>query len=100
MSEELSSKVISIMEREMSTLGRTMLEKECESLEIIVGDIHPEELPAIASRMSELMKTCGGYAKARKVYSKIRKLQDLDELAESQESEEARMEMQENLAIA
>ena len=100
MSEELAAKVVSIMEGELATLGKTMLEKECLSLEINVGDIHPEELPALASRMSELMKTCGGYAKARKVYSEIRALQDLDELVDSQESLEARMKMQEDLATA
>lgn len=100
MNDELSRKVISIMEREMQSLGRTMLEKQCDELGIDVGDIHPEELPALASRISELMKTCGGYVKAKRVYSELRKLQDLDELAESQQSEESRREMQEDLAKA
>ncbi len=100
MSEELSREVKSIMEREMQSLGKTMLNKQCEFLGIDVNDINPEELPALASRLSELMKTCGGYAKAKRVYSEIGALKDLDELAESQQNEVSRREMQENLAKA
>jgi len=99
MSSELSAKVKDIMEREMQSLGASILSKQCLHLNIIEDDIRPEDLPALASRLSELMKTCGGYDKAKRVYRDIGKLQDLDELAEM-EDDIHKAEMLENLAVA
>jgi tetratricopeptide (TPR) repeat protein len=99
MNSELSQKVKEIMEREMQSLGTSILSKQCVHLNILEDDIRPEDLPALASRLSELMKTCGGYDKAKRVYRDIGKLQDLDELAEK-EDDIHKAEMLENLAVA
>ena len=100
MSSELSTKVRSIMEREMQTLGASILSKQCRHLNIVEDDIRPEDLPALASRLSEIMKTCGGFNKAKRVYKDINNLQDLDELVEQEESEQVKVEILENLARA
>lgn len=99
MSTELSAKVREIMEREMQSLGLSILGKQCLHLNIVEDDIRPEDLPALAGRLSELMKTCGGYDKAKRVYKDIRDLRDLDELAEK-EDDIHKIEMLENLAKA
>lgn len=87
------------MEREMQTLGLSILSRQCEHLNVVEDDIRPEDLPALAGRLSEIMRTCGGYDKAQRVYSHIRALQDLDELAEMEDGVH-KTEVLENLAKA
>ncbi len=99
MSSELSVKVKEIMEREMRSLGLSILDKQCQHLNIVEEYIRPEDLPALAGRLSEVMRTCGGYDKAKRVYSDIRALRDLDELAEM-EDDVHKIEVLENLAKA
>ncbi len=100
MSSELTTKVRSIMEREMQSLGASILSKQSLHLNIVEDDIQPRDLPALASRLSEIMKTCGGFDKAKRVYKDINNLQDLDELVEQEESEQVKTEILENLARA
>jgi tetratricopeptide (TPR) repeat protein len=100
MSAELSTRVRTIMEREMETFGLSILKTQCKQLNIVEENIRPDDLPALASRLSELLRTCGGYDKAKRVYRDIRALQDLDELAEREESTEVKIEILENLARA
>lgn len=100
MSTDLSDKINTIMERELQSLAASILDKQCGHLNIDPDNIKPENLPVLAHRLSEMMRTLGGYDKAKRVYAEIRKLKDLDELAEEETSEVARQDVLENLAKA
>jgi len=100
MSEELSEKINDILKRELQSLATSILEKQCVQMGIDCGDIEPEDLPVLAHKLSEMMRTLGGYDKAKRVYSEITRLRDLDELAEEDMTDEARQDMLENLAKA
>ena len=100
MSVDLSEKINSIMKRELQSLATSLLDKQCQQLDIDSRDIKPEDLPALAHRLSEMMRTLGGYDKAKRDYKNILKLEDLDNIAEEVVSDDARQDMLEDLAKA
>lgn len=88
------------MEREMQSMGISLLTRICQQLEINLDDIVPEDLPKLSSRLSETMRVCAGHQKANRVYQEIRKLADLERLAETAKTDENRLEAFDNLARA
>jgi tetratricopeptide (TPR) repeat protein len=100
MTTKLSEKIKDIMTKELQSMGTSVLEKQCQDLEIDTNEIEPEDLPALAGRLSEIIKTCAGFEKARCVYREIRKLEDLDAVVAKGESIESQITMIESLAKA
>jgi len=100
MGKELTEQIFAIMEREMSDIGNFIVKKQCMLIGADPGDIEPRDLPELASNLSEVMRTFGGYEKARKIYSEIKKLENLDKVVEEEESEEKRNKMMEDLGMA
>ncbi len=99
MSKELTEQIFTIMEREMSDIGNFIVKKQCMIIGADPESIEPRDLPELASNLSEVMRTFGGYEKARKIYSEIKKLENLDKVVEEEESEEKRNKMLENLGM-
>ncbi|MBU4032038.1 MAG: tetratricopeptide repeat protein [Candidatus Thermoplasmatota archaeon] len=99
MSKELTKQIIAIMEREMSDIGGFIVKKQCMLIGSDPNDIEPADLPKLASQLSEVMRTFGGYEKARIIYSEIKKLENLDKVAEGEKSEEKRNKMLEDLGM-
>ena len=97
MAKELTEQIFTIMEREMSDIGNFIVKKQCMLIGADPEDIQPRDLPELASNLSEVMRTFGGYEKARKIYSEIKKLENLDKVVEEEESEEKRNKMLEDL---
>lgn len=93
----LSQEINSIMEREMDIIGTFIVKKQCMLIGADPDNIEPRDLPELASKLSEVMRTFGGYDKARKIYSEIKRLENLDDIVEAEESVEKRSEMLENL---
>ncbi len=97
MAKKLTEQIFTIMEREMSDIGNFIVKKQCMLIGADPEDIRPQDLPELASNLSEVMRTFGGYEKARKIYSEIKKLENLDKVVEEEESEEKRNKMLEDL---
>ena len=89
MSKELTEQIFTIMEREMSDIGNFIVKKQCMLIGADPEDIEPRDLPELASNLSEVMRTFGGYEKARKIYSEIKKLENLDQVVAEEESEDS-----------
>ncbi len=98
-SKELSKQIFTIMEREMGDIGGFIVKKQCMLIGSDPNNIEPPDLPKLASNLSEVMRTFGGYEKARKIYSEIKKLENLDKVAEGEKSEEKRNRMLEDLGM-
>ena len=71
MANELTEQIFTIMEREMSDIGNFIVKKQCMLIGADPNNIEPRDLPELASNLSEVMRTFGGYEKARKIYSEI-----------------------------
>lgn len=99
MSNELTGQIFAIMEREMSDIGGFIVKKQCMLIGSDPNNIEPEDLPKLASNLSEVMRTFGGYEKARKIYSEIKKLENLDKMVEGEKSETKRNVMLEDLGM-
>ncbi len=99
MAKELTKQIFIIMEREMSDIGNFIVKKQCMLIGADPDNIEPRDLPELASNLSEVMRTFGGYEKARKIYSEIKKLENLDKVVEEEESEEKRNKMLEDLGM-
>jgi tetratricopeptide (TPR) repeat protein len=99
MSKELTEQIFAIMEREMSDIGGFIVKKQCMLIGSDPNNIEPEDLPKLASNLSEVMRTFGGYEKARKIYSEIKKLENLDKVAEHEKSDVKRQDMLEDLGM-
>jgi len=99
MSKELTEQIFAIMEREMSDIGGFIVKKQCMLIGSDPNDIEPTDLPRLASNLSEVMRTFGGYEKARKIYSEIKKLENLDQVVEGEKSESKRQTMLEDLGM-
>jgi len=97
MSGALTDQIYDIMEREMSSIGHFIVKKQCMLIGADPGNIEPPDLPELASKLSEVMRTFGGYEKARKIFSEIKQLENLDLIVEAEESEEKRNKMLEDL---
>ena len=99
MSKKLTEQIFTIMEREMSDIGNFIVKKQCMLIGADPEDIEPRDLPELASNLSEVMRTFGGYEKARIIYSEIKKLENLDQVAAEEKSEEKRNKMLEDLGM-
>ena len=93
----LSEQINNIMEREMGDIGPFIVRKQSMIIGADPGSIRPNDLPELASKLSEVMKTFGGYDKARKIYYEIKELGNLEQIIEEEESEEKRNKMLEEL---
>ncbi len=100
MSKELTEQIFAIMEREMSDIGGFIVKKQCMLIGSDPENIEPADLPKLASNLSEVMRTFGGYEKARKIYSEIKKLENLDKVAEGEKSDDKRQNMLEDLGMS
>ena len=99
MSKELTKQIFAIMEREMGDIGGFIVKKQCMLIGSDPNSIEPADLPKLASNLSEVMRTFGGYEKARKIYSEIKKLENLDQVAAGEKSQEKRNTMLEDLGM-
>lgn len=99
MADELTQQIYAIMEREMGDIGNFIVKKQSMLIGADPQDITPGDLPKLASNLSEVMRTFGGYEKARKIYSEIKKLENLDRVVEEEESQEKRNKMLEDLGM-
>ncbi len=97
MSANLTEQIYGIMEREMDQIGPFIVKKQCLLIGADPNEIDSEDLPELASKLSEVMRTFGGYDKARKIYSEIKKLENLDLIVQKETSEEKRNKMLEDL---
>jgi tetratricopeptide (TPR) repeat protein len=97
MTEILSEKIYAIMEREMAHIGHFIVRKQSMLIGADPDNIKPKDLPELASKLSEVMKTFGGHDKARNIYSEIKRLDNLDMIVESEQNDEKRNKMQEDL---
>lgn len=97
MGNHLSVEINGIMEREMQDMGLFIVKKQCYIIGADPDNIQPSDLPALAGKLSEVMRTFGGYEKARKIYKEIKKLEDLEGIVEQEESSEAKFKMLEDL---
>ena len=73
----LSEQINTIMEREMGDIGPFIVKKQSMIIGANPDSIELTDLPELASKLSEVMKTFGGYEKARKIYNEIKELEDL-----------------------
>lgn len=97
MVSSLSEHINNIMEREMGDIGPFIVKKQSMLIGADPGRIEPSDLPELASKLSEVMKTFGGYEKARKIFSEIKELDNLDRIVEDEKSGEKRNKMLEDL---
>lgn len=74
MPTELSRKVHSILAREMKHMGKFILNKQCQNINISPDDIKPEDLPKLASVITDAIIVFTGREKAEKIGREIRNL--------------------------
>ena len=74
MSDELNRKIHNIMAREMGSLGKFIVNKQCKDLGIDPENIKLEDIGRLADAFEKVMETFGGKDKARTVKDEIKKL--------------------------
>ena len=67
----LHDEIVKIMTREMGTLGKFIVKKQCSENGIDPDNIRKEDLPVLANALYKVMLTFGGPEKAEKVKKEI-----------------------------
>ena len=68
---DLYEKLVEIMTREMGTLGKFIVKKQCTENGINPDNIRKEDLPVLANALYKVMLTFGGQEKAEKLKKEI-----------------------------
>ena len=76
MPTELSRKIHSMMAKEMGTLGKFIIKKQCTNLSIDPDEIEQKDLPALAKAISDAVIMFTGKDKSDRIRQEMRKLQD------------------------
>ncbi|MBI5001073.1 MAG: tetratricopeptide repeat protein [Euryarchaeota archaeon] len=99
MRTELTSKIYEIMEREMQEMGPFIVKKQCFIIGADPDDIEQKDLPALAGKLAEVMRSFGGHQKAGRIYTEIKKLGDFEKMAQQGATPEDRTKMTEDLGV-
>jgi len=74
LASELNRKIHNIMAREMGSLGKFIVNKQCKDLGLDPENIKIEDIQRLADAFEKVMLTFGGAEKARKVKMEIKRL--------------------------
>jgi len=74
MATELSRKVHNLMAREMGSMGKFIIGKQCRDLGLNPDDISKGNLEKLSKAIGKVMVSFGGKEKALKIADEIRKL--------------------------
>ncbi len=74
MPTEISRKVHNIMAREMGSMGKFIINKQCKNMGLDPDEIRKEDLRRLSRAIGEVMIAFGGRAKAVKIEEEIKKL--------------------------
>jgi hypothetical protein len=75
MTTELSRKLYNIMAREMGSMGKFIIEKQCKNIGLESDAITKEDLMRLSKALGNVMVHFGGREKAEKLISEIKKLE-------------------------
>lgn len=75
MPTELSRKIHNIMAREMGSMGKFIITKQCKNIGVDSDEIKREDLEKLSEALKDVMLHFGGRDKALKLASEIRKLE-------------------------
>jgi hypothetical protein len=74
MPTEISRKVHNIMAREMGSMGKFIINKQCKNIGLDPEEIKKEDLRRLSKAIGEVMISFGGRTKAVKIEEEIKKL--------------------------
>jgi hypothetical protein len=75
MPTEVSRKVHSVMAREMGTMGKFIIGKQCKDMGLNPDALSKDDLQGLAKALAEVMLHFGGKEKATKVADEIRRIE-------------------------